>query len=183
MLMYLWVYCLQHYTLYKNRSLKDIVLSMKLTILFLGICICDQRWTGEDCSTDLFGVPHDLILSREGLCDRSERLCEQTIIYALGLSDVFGNSSCRLREFLMEVCILYPCVWFCADSTLFILLRGLGVSSMVNSETLLEHRCKLGLDVISVTTMAVHANREFYPLRQRVLPVYFIQSERYTHCK
>jgi len=58
---------------------------------------------GEDCSTDLFGVPHDLILGKDGLCDRSKRLCETTIVSGLGFSNDFGNASCKLREFILEV--------------------------------------------------------------------------------
>lgn len=61
------------------------------------------KWTGADCSTEVDGVPTDVILSHDGLCDLNERPCENIIVFGLGFSKDFGNATCLLREFIIDV--------------------------------------------------------------------------------
>ena len=68
-----------------------------------GACVCEEDYTGDDCSFYKNHIPDVYDFSNEGLCDKSSRPCEAMPVYA----DLFIESDqlkCAVQ--VLDVCIV-----------------------------------------------------------------------------
>ncbi|VDI02845.1 Hypothetical predicted protein, partial [Mytilus galloprovincialis] len=72
-----------------------------------GLCLCNQSYTGEDCSVNLDKPPVLLDISEESLCDLTKRPCTSMSLFGEGFYQS-QQITCRLNEATLSGSTIVP---------------------------------------------------------------------------
>lgn len=93
--------------MYLSNYIVDELLNLNVldwpwsAIYFAGTCKCRTGYLGEDCAIHETDPPDIIGIPDNGLCDLSERPCEQTAV--IGKKFVDGKLQCRLVPFKVVI--------------------------------------------------------------------------------